>query len=292
MCFMSVLAFSLSASTEKESQGDLNRDGMVDVADVISLIHYVLNGEWPPAQPSEDELMTVEVNGVSFNMVRVEPGSFVMGASAGDLDAFDTEYPSHQVTLSGYYIAQTEVTQELWQAVMGTPHDVQTQELQLPVDRVAWTECQTFITRLNELTGKHFRLPTEAEWEFAARGGIKGHGYPYAGSTVLDNVAWYSANALDVGEDDPDYGVHPVATKWPNELGLYDMSGNVYEWCQDRYGAYDEDPQVDPTGPVTGTDRVYRGGSWAYDARHSRVSYRSRCLPAFSTFCLGFRLAM
>jgi len=286
-------AFSLSASTVNNLQGDLNSDGMVDVADILSLIHYVLKGEWPPVQPSSvDKLMTVEANGVSFNMVYVEPGSFVMGALDGDPDAFDKEYPSHQVSLSGFYIAQTEVTQELWQAVMGYPHDIQAADPQCPVDRVAWTECQTFITRLNELTGKTFRLPTEAEWEFAARGGVRGHGYPYSGSAVPDDVAWYSANALDVGEENPDYGIHPVAMKMANKLGLYDMSGNVYEWCQDRYGAYEAAAQTDPTGPVTGTDRVYRGGSWAYDARHCRVTYRNNCPPAFSIFCLGFRLAM
>ena len=165
------------------------------------------------------------VRGESFELGRVEGGTFRMGAtSEQEADDWDREKPVHSVTLSSYYIGKTEVTLELWEAVMGLNPNF-FEGTNLPVESVSWNYCQTFVTKLNELTGKNFRLPTEAEWEFACRGGNNSRGYKYSGSNYIDNVAWYDGNSG--GE------THPVATKSSNELGIYDMSGNVWEWCSD-----------------------------------------------------------
>jgi formylglycine-generating enzyme required for sulfatase activity len=201
-------------------------------------------------------ITTYTVNGVSFNMVDVEGGTFTMGATPEqglDFD-YDEELPAHQVTLSGFSIGQTEVTQELWQAVMGSNPSYHTGNLQYPVERVSWGMCQEFIDRLNLLTGKKFRLPTEAEWEFAARGGNKSQGYKYAGSNNADDVAWYRYNS---GHES-----HPVGMKLPNELGLYDMTGNVWERLADWFGPYSSEPQFNPTGPETGLKRCTRGSGF------------------------------
>ncbi len=235
------------------------------------------------------------VNGVSFRMISVDGGTFAMGsdmetAMAGDAN-FD-EAPAHEVTLSPYSIGQTEVTQELWQAVMGSNPSGFTGDLQRPVEQVSWEDCQEFIARLNAITGKQFRLPTEAEWEFAARGGIKSAGKTYAGSNNLDEVAWYYGNSYGLGADSPDYGTHPVATKYANELGLYDMCGNVYEWVNDWYGAYSDEPQTDPQGPETGLRRVTRGGSWYSNELDSRVNCRNYESVGSRSYSLGLRLAL
>ena len=224
------------------------------------------------------------VNGVSFEMVRVEGGTFTMGATAEQgSDADSDEKPTHQVTLSSYSIGKTEVTQELWEAVMGSnPSDLKGSNL--PVENVFWEDCQTFIRKLNAITGKNFRLPTEAEWEFAARGGNKSRGYQYSGSNALNDVAWYWNNS--------DKKTHPVATKEPNELGIYDMIGNVYEWCNDWYSSYTSAPQTNPTGPNSGSNRVSRGGSWASIAWDCRVSNRSGFNPTRRYCNLGLRLAL
>ncbi len=248
------------------------------------------------SQYSNGEKKTFNVNGVSFNMVKVDGGSFMMGATPeqGD-DVDDNEKPAHNVTLDEYMIGQTEVTQELWKAVMGENPSNFKGNLQRPVEQVSWHDCQEFIRKLNSLTGQHFRLPTEAEWEYAARGGNKSQWYKYSGSNNLGNVAWYYENAgYGVGENDPNYGTHPVSTKSPNELGIYDMSGNVWEWCQDLYDEnyYARSPQNNPTGPSSRSDRVYRGGSWYYDARYCRVAYRNWINPDFRNHYLGFRLVL
>ena len=235
------------------------------------------------------------VNGVSFQMVAIDGGTFTMGADneayeAGNANA--DELPAHTVTLSPYSIGQTEVTQELWLAVMGENPSSFTGNLQRPVEQVSWEDCQEFITRLNALTGKNFRLPTEAEWEYAARGGSKSHGYPYAGSEELDEVAWNYNNSYAVGTASSNYGTHPVGTKHSNELGLYDMSGNVFEWCSDWYGSYTEESQTNPTGPEDGMRRVTRGGSW-YSVEHdSRVTFRNYEGPRSRSYSLGLRLAL
>lgn len=226
---------------------------------------------------------TFTVNGVKFTMVPVEGGTFTMGATSEQgSDALEGEYPAHQVTLSDYYIWQTEVTQALWKAVMGSnPSDSKGDNL--PVEQVSWDDCQVFIQKLNQLTGKQFRLPTESEWEYAARGGRKSRGYKYAGDNDIGLVAWY--------EDNSGNETHPVATKQANELGVYDMSGNVEEWCSDGYDGYQSSSQSDPQGPSSGSDRVGRGGSFFFDARYCRVSNREYYTPDFRTFDLGLRLS-
>ncbi len=187
------------------------------------------------------------------------------------------------MTLSSYYIGQTEVTQALWKAVMNDNPSLLKGD-KLPVENVSWDDCQTFITKLNQLTGENFRLPTEAEWEYAARGGKNNKGYKYAGSNNIGNVAWYASNS--------GAKTHEVATKQPNELGIYDMSGNVYEWCQDWYGDYSSSSQTNPTGASTGFGHVYRGGSWGNFAGYCRSSYRFSDGPAFRRDLLGLRLAL
>ena len=310
-----LLALCLSVPAFAEGnyiQGDVNGDGYVNPADISSLIDYLLNGtaideaaadvngdgSVNPADISAliDYLLGVEVftvNGVSFTMMPVEGGTFTMGATEEQGSDYDSdELPVHQVTLSSYSIGQTEVTQALWLAVMGTNPSTYTGNLQRPVEKVSWNDCQTFITRLNELTGKNFRLPTEAEWEFAARGGNKSQHYKYAGSNGIDAVAWYWDNIPSQSSGTAGYGTQSVATKAPNELGLYDMSGNVWEWCQDRYGSYSSAAQADPTGPESGSSRVGRGGSWIDDAGYCRVSCRYSDAPSYRYSDLGLRLAL
>ena len=271
-----------------QTNADCDKDGSVNIADVTTLIDYLLGGI--DLNPPVTETFTV--NGVTFTMVEVEGSTFTMGATAEQgSDAFDEEYPAHQVTLSSYCIGEIEVTQELWLAVMGS-NPSYFQGDQRPVEYVSWNDCQIFIAKLNELTGKTFRLPTEAEWEYAARGGKRSQGYKYSGSNTIGDVAWYDTNSLSVGYSSPDYGTHAVATKSPNELGLYDMSGNVWEWCQDWYGSYSSESQTNPTGPASGSCRVYRGGSWTYEATICRVSYRSGDVPVAESIGVGLRLAL
>ena len=231
------------------------------------------------------ENQVVSVNGVSFTMIVVEGGTFNMGATSEQgSDAESDEKPVHSVTLSDYYIGETEVTQELWAAVMGSNPSWFSGNPQRPVEMVSWNDCQEFITKLNELTGKNFRLPTEAEWEYAARGGNGSQGYKYSGSNTISDVAWYSGNS---GSE-----THNVKTKSPNELGIYDMSGNVFEWCEDWYGNYSSGSQTNPTGPSSGSIRVLRGGSWYYGERGWRVSDRSGHNPDIGYNFLGLRLCL
>ena len=226
---------------------------------------------------------TFTVNGVQFTMVAVEGGTFTMGATSEQgSDAGGDEKPAHEVTLSDYYIGQTEVTQALWKAVMGgNPSFFKGDNL--PVESVSWDDCQEFIQKLNQLTGKQFRLPTEAEWEYAARGGRKSRGYKYAGGNDIGLVAWYDGNSGN--------GTYPVATKQANELGIYDMSGNVWEWCSDWYGDYQSSSQSDPQGPSSGFGRVDRGGGCYDGARNCRVSVRGNDTPDFRGNLLGLRLS-
>jgi len=218
------------------------------------------------------------VNGVSFIMIPVEGGTFQMGSNDGGSD----EKPMHSVTLSNYYIGQTEVTQTLWKAVMGNNPSFSKGDNR-PVEDVSWNDCQTFISKLNSLTGQHFRLPTEAEWEFAARGGNRSQGYQYSGSNTIGDVAWaeYSSSKT-----------HPVGTKQANELGIYDMSGNVQEWCQDWYGSYSSSAQTNPTGPTSGSYRVNRGGSWYSGYRDCRSADRNINYPDDRCGLIGLRLVL
>lgn len=241
-----------------------------------------------PEPPTNGEILTIDVkDGVSLNMVYVEGGTFTMGATDEQgSDAGNDEKPAHEVTLDGYYIGETEVTQELWEAVMGDNPSDFTGDSSLPVEQVSWDDCQEFIRKLNSLTGKQFRLPTEAEWEFAARGGNKSNHYKYSGSNTLSSVAWY--------EDNSGSTTHPVGQKSPNELGLYDMSGNVYEWCQDWYDEnyYKNSPSSNPCNTTSASYRVFRGGSWGDFALLCRVSYRNGWDPGNRRNLLGLRLAL
>ncbi len=235
---------------------DLNYDKMVDVTDVTYLIRMVLNGEVPP--PPEMTIpegsVTYTVGGVSFQMVPVEGGTFTMGGYSQNTT------PRHEVTVSGFSIGLTEVTVGLWKAVMGSFHREMLDDDQ-PAGGVNWDECQEFISKLNEMTGLNFKLPTEAQWEFAARGGNLSQSYTFAGSNDLDEVAWYQATMPMPGGGY--YFVPCVGTKMPNELGLYDMCGSVREHCQDSWRSnYETDePQMDPLyeNPL-GNSYVARGG--------------------------------
>ena len=249
----------------------------------------------PEEQPEEPETPSANqsftVNGVTFTMIAVEGGTFKMGAQSSssggdnyDSDAESVESPVHDVTLSSYYIGETEVTQELWEAVMGSNPSDFSGYPQRPVEIVSWNDCQTFIEKLNQLTGKNFRLPTEAEWEYAARGGNKSQGYKYSGSNTIGDVSWYTDNSSST--------THDVKTKQANELGIYDMSGNVWEWCHDWYGSYSSGSQTNPTGPSSGSYRVYRGGGWNDYAEGCRVSYRLRSNPGGWAGYLGLRLTL
>jgi formylglycine-generating enzyme required for sulfatase activity len=237
-------------------------------------------------ETKDDGKISVTVNGVSFKMVKVSGGTFLMGATAEQgSDYFDKELPVHQVTLSDYYIAETEVTQELWNAVMGINPSRFRGSNKLPVEQVSWNDCQTFITKLNVLTGKQFRLPTEAEWEFAARGGNLSKGYRYSGSDSYNDVAWCYENSGGK--------THEVGAKAPNELGILDMSGNIEEWCQDKYGRYSSDVQTNPTGPSSGSSRVTRGGEWTDSGTEDcRVSSRGDASPSSAFSDIGLRLAI
>lgn len=248
----------------------------------------------------EEENRQQIINRLIANMVYVEGGTFTMGATKEQgRDVYHWEKPKHKVTLSGFYICKYEVTQAEWKAVMGTNPSSDIGD-DLPVDNVSWDDCQAFIRKLNDLTGKNFRLPTEAQWEYAARGGNKSQGYKYSGSNNIDDVAWYCENSHAT--------IHPVGMKRANELGLHDMSGNVREWCQDYYGSYRREAQTNPAGPSTSTvkvllgggryymttHRVYRGGACRYLAECCRVSYRSSTEPSkrYDREYLGLRLAL
>ena len=264
----------------------LNLDCSSSLGTDFSIMKTKVN-EFIDALASIAPSMTYKVGGVTFDMVPVAGGSFTMGATGEQGTAAESdERPAHTVKLSDFAIGQTEVTQALWQAVMGSNPSKFTGDLNRPVDNVSWNQCQQFITKLNEMTGQHFRLPTEAEWEYAARGGQKGAATRYAGGDDLQGLAWYSATSSQT--------THPVATKAQNELGLYDMSGNVWEFCQDHYGTayYSTSPATNPTGPTSGSYRVKRGGGWDSQQAECRVSNREYYGPGYTKNINGLRLAM
>ena len=259
-----------------------------------------------PETPFDNTTQIIKVGGVNLKMIPVEGGTFFMGENAiHEFTSFDDAKPVHSVTLSSYYIGETEVTQQLWQVVTGqkTTSDSNywnqwnsTYGLgpNRPAYYISWDDCQEFIVKLNALTGRTFRLPTEAEWEFAARGGTKSKDYKYSGSNDIEDVAWYVANSYEKGKSSPDYGTHDVATKQPNELGLYDMSGNVWEWCSDWYdsGYYANSPSANPLGPSSGSDRVLRGGCWGNTYEGCSVSMRLNEKTDYRSPDIGLRLAL
>ena len=263
-------------------------------------------------------MLGLSVNGVEFNMCFIEGAVFKMGSS--DSNSYKDEKPIHDVSLSSFYMGETEVTQALWKAVMGTNPSYFVGD-NLPVDQVSWDDCQQFIKKLNKLTGREFRLPTEAEWEYAARGGSNYSLYSYEDITIqgannspnLDPLAWYGGNCgrdytsnegcdvfngIDIsGWEDKQYsdtrgGTHPVGKKQPNAYGLYDMLGNVMEWCSDYYGEYQSGSQTNPQGPSSGAERVSRGGAWNYKARACTVSYRVSYEHDIINQHTGFRIVL
>lgn len=229
--------------------------------------------------PLTKDIETFEVNGVKFNMIKVEAGTFQMGKSANGND----KTPVHTVTLSqDYYIGEIEVTQALWEEVLETNWSFNDGD-NYPAYSISYNDVQFFITKLNQKTGRQFRMPTEAEWEYAAKGGKKSKGYIYSGSNTIDDVAWYESNS--------DLKAHLVKTKSPNELGIYDMSGNVWEWCYDWYESYSSAAVTDPTGPKSGSHRVARGGCWINSIAYTPV-VRNNLLPTIRGESIGFRLAL
>ena len=317
------LLFALCISLPVMAQGVIvyKKDGTqvkysYEVLDRIETYNYDEEPEVPDTPGSGD------VSGSEFDifeslsyddMVYVEGGTFLMGAQATDpnapnydSDADSNESPVHSVTLSSYYIGKYEVTQQLWEYVMnytgaaadGTilsavasgpwlgninPSSTYGKGDYYPAYYVSYEDIVNhFIPRLNKITGKTFRLPTEAEWEYAARGGNQSKGCKYSGSNTIGDVAWYYANSS--------YKAHQVGTKQANELGIYDMSGNVYEWCSDWYGSYSSTSQTDPIGLTSGSYRVLRGGSWFSNAQYCRVSLRNYYTPSNRLADIGFRL--
>jgi len=232
---------------------------------------------------------TETASGLNIEMVFVQGGPFTMGCTSEQgSDCYDDEKSAHSVTVSNFYIGKYEVTQAQWRAVMGasatlsSPSNFKNCD-ECPVEQVSWNDIQEFLKKLNAKTGKTYRLPTEAEWEYAARGGSKSRGYKYSGSNDLGSVAWYAENSNSK--------THPVGQKSPNELGIYDMSGNVWEWCSDWYGSYSSYNQNNPTGANTGSARVFRGGSWDGSARYCPSASRYCSSPGSRRNLIGFRLA-
>lgn len=221
----------------------------------------------------------------STNMIFIEGGTFQMGSAEDDSESYDNEKPQHEVSLSDFYLAKYPVTQGLWRAVMGS--DPEKSYFKgcgnCPVEGVSWTDAEEFLKKLNSQTNKSYRLPSETEWEYAARGGVESKGYKYAGSNDPKKVAWYDENS--------DEKTHQVGDLASNELGLHDMSGNVWEWCQDWYDDYPAGPQIDPQGPENGNPRVVRGGSWSGAAQYCRVASRRHVPPGSRLSLVGFRLA-
>ncbi len=274
------LTVEAHAADDVNCVGDVNCDDGVNIADVTTLIDYILSGTWP-SDEQRPETETFTVGGVTFTMVTVEGGTFTMQTTDSNryhdyLSNFDRQ--SHQVTLSSYCIGQTEVTQALWQAVMGSNPSYFKSDLNRPVEQVSWEKCQEFILRLNEMTGMHFRLPTQAEWEFAAHGGNLCKARQYSGSNNIDDVAWYSSNSGNT--------THAVATKQPNELGIHDMNGNVWEWCLD-FALID-----DGYGSTFTTNRARRGGCWSSTPANCNVLIEGSSAPDDAYYRLGLRLAL
>jgi len=266
-------------------QSALNKLGKIEI-DYTNNTLAIINSSAPAAgngrRPESEDYTE---SGFGIEMVFVKGGTFIRGCTPEQADVcFENEEPTHQVALIDFYIGRYEVTQSQWKAVMGAnnnPSEFKGDDL--PVENVSWEDVRFFIDRLNSQTRETYRLPTEAEWEYAARGGVQSRGYRYSGSDDADEVAWHYRNS--------ERKTHPVGMKEANELGIHDMSGNVYEWASDWYGNYGNSPQTNPRGPSRDSFRVIRGGSWDSDAVNTRVSYRSGMVPQTGYFILGFRLA-
>jgi TonB family protein len=263
-----------------EKEGYEKQTKTVEVAEgaEASLSFQLSNSKAVVESPADGKSFVLKVKGIEYPMIFVEGGTFMMGAE--NRYASD-EKPIHEVKLDSYTIGKYEVTQDLWEAVMGS-NPSGFSGSRRPVEIVSWNDCQEFISKLNRLTGKTFKLPTEAQWEFAARGGRKSQGYKYSGSNTIDNVAWHSGNST--GE------THVVGTKAPNELGIHDMSGNVWEWCSDWEGPYNASMQTNPSGVSSGSNRILRGGCWSNN--DGWVTNRFSNFPDHRHISVGFRLCM
>ena len=287
----------LKASAPSDLQIRLSKEAVAEVSNVNDAVQSISstspslstiitsdNSSSTSVTFGASEISIPVKNGISIEMVKVEAGTFMMGATSEMAKPYSDEKPVHQVTLTNdYYMGKYEVTQALWEAVMGSnPSNFKGDNL--PVENVSWDDCQVFINGLNSMTGRGFRLPTEAEWEYAARGGKKSRGYQYSGSSKNSDVAWYCYNSGNK--------THPVGMKQANELGIYDMSGNVWEWCQDRGASYGKLSQINPTVAGSGLYRVSRGGSWNDDLRNCRSSCRYNIAPTYSCDSLGLRLVL
>ena len=253
-----------------------------------------------PQYPTTGKNLTFTVNGVSFEMIFVKSGMFLMGCTGEQSNCSSDEKPSHSVSLSSYYIGKFTVTQKLWRAVMGTTirqqrnlansNSLYGEGDDYPMYYINYIECEEFCANLNKLLssqlpeGYKFCLPTEAQWEYAARGGKNSKGYKYSGSDYINDVAWYDGNS---GEK-----THEVGMKNKNELGIFDMSGNVWEWCHDWKGDYSISSKSNPKGSSYSSYRVLRGGSWRLNARLCCVYSRAGDIPGFRSYACGFRLAL
>lgn len=227
------------------------------------------------------------VREIISNLVPVAGGSFMMGCLPQFEEyCHDNEKPPHQVSVSDFQISRYEVTQEQWYGIMDTNPSIFSNCARCPVENVSYDEVMQFIKRLNQISGRQFDLPTEAEWEYAARGGNRSAGYQYSGSDLLEVVAWFDENSRKTPT--------LVGKAKPNELGLYDMSGNVWEWCSDWYRSdyYSISPHTNPTGPSGGNYRVIRGGSWDSSAIDCRVTVRRDIRPEARNAVTGFRLVL
>lgn len=286
-CFVTMVMGMFCIALQAQNKFDVNGDGIVNGADIVGVYNYIVNGD------SENDDMTFTVKGVSFTMKKVKGGTFIMGATPEQEGSYNDEKPVHQVTLTeDYYMGETVVTQALWQAVTGKlPTEDGPQWYtstgmgdNYPAYYINYEDVQSFLAKLNTITGQNFRMPTEAEWEFAARGGSLSKSYQYSGGNAVDDVAWYVGNSNRT--------THEVKTKSPNELGLYDMSGNVWEWCSDWYGNYRSPDVINPTGSISGSVRVCRGGSWDSSKRMCRITNRGGHNPSDRGSYRGFRLAL
>lgn len=221
---------------------------------------------------------------ISIDLIYVEGGSFLMG---DDSSKYDNEKPAHKVVLNSLYVGKYQVTQNLWKAIMGQNPSALKGERR-PVESISWNDTKRFIRKLNSITGRVFRLPTEAEWEYAARGGIYSQGYSYAGSDKLEQVGWYAKNSNDE--------LHEVGLKLRNELGIYDLSGNLWEWCEDdyyhNYNGIPEDGSAFMGSRDRGWYRIIRGGSYLNAPAYCRPSTRSKSTPENRSRDIGFRLAL
>lgn len=284
--FIKTIVLCLFCSVELPSlaQGVIvyKKDGtQVDYpyASIDSIVTYLEKNE-EPIEPQAGDKKVFTVNGCEFTMIFVKGGTFKMGSNTYGENAS----PIHNVTLSDYYIAETEVTQELYYAVTGEAPSEFVSGTNLPVERVNRSECSSFVKKLNELTGEKFALPTEAQWEFAARGGTLSKGYLYSGGSAVTMVGWYKGNS--------DEKTHPVKQKLPNELGIYDMAGNVKEWCSDWFGDYSSKSVTNPTGPSKGSYGILRGGSWKGVEDFCTVSFREYNTPDLGYSTYGFRIVL